>query len=245
MRTGSDSLSALEGGFFDYCQPLRQLVETGQVSTPDGDLIQSHASSTVNNLVVLRNLIQKERPSRTLEIGLAHGASALAILATLREVHADSNFQHVAIVPFQTTDWKSIALSQIAEAGLDTNFEFHQEESCLALSEMCRQKRSFDLIYVDGSHLFEDVFLDFFFCSRLLSEGGLVLFDDCRDKHVRKAMKFIETNYSGVLRKESFMSHGLDSLKRKIANWLGSTQLVGFRRIGKPPREWNSRFVNF
>lgn len=54
--------------------------------------------------------------------------------------------------------------------------------------------REIDTVYVDGSHLFEDVFIDFYYSCRLLKEEGYILFDDSTDEHVKKVLGFIRSN---------------------------------------------------
>ena len=59
------------------------------------------------------------------------------------------------------------------------------------LLRLVEKGEQFGLVYVDGSHIFEDVFVDAYFGSRLLAEQGIIAFDDCRDLHVLKVIKFI------------------------------------------------------
>ena len=195
--SGADSPFSLE-----FCPRLKRMFESRVVETSDGKTAPFEAGSTVNNIQILRHLVMALRPTRTLEIGLAHGASALTFLTSLREINAGGgDFLHTAIDPFQRTVWKSAALHAIAVDGFRDHFQFHDEESSIALPRLCDEHREFQLIYIDGSHLFEDVFLDFAFTARLLPIGGLCLFDDCSDRHVQKVIRFIKTNYRDVLRR--------------------------------------------
>ena len=218
-------------------------MESRQINLPNGDSLPIRATSTLNNIKTIRRLLQTEKPSTTLEIGLAFGASALAILATQKELHGEGSFEHVSIDPYQKGAWKSAAIHMIAEAGLDHSFTHIAEDSALALPQLVRDQKSFGLIYVDGSHIFENVFVDFFFCSRLLSNNGLMLFDDSTDKHVRKVLKFIDSNYSGILQRENVVDS--PTLKQRLGNSLGIRQLTVYRKIGNPPRKWDTAFQNF
>jgi methyltransferase family protein len=64
----------------------------------------------------------------------------------------------------------------------------------MILPRLVEENEQFDLVYIDGSHLFEDVFIDTYYTGRLLSQGGVVAFDDCGDPHVRKVLAFLRSN---------------------------------------------------
>lgn len=236
MRTSLDELQ--------FCPTLHNMIQTGHVQLPNGEEVSIRGTSTLNNIRTIRQLITKERPGSTLEIGLAFGASALTFLATLNEIHGPS-YHHTAIDPFQSEVWKSAAVHSIESAGLSQNFTHLEQDSALALPNLCSAGKTYDLIYVDGSHLFEDVFIDFFYCVRMLSRDGLILFDDCTDKHVQKVIRYIDKNYSAILQRENVGDAVEHSLKRRLAHAIGIQQLVVYRKIEDPPRKWNAPFRNF
>lgn len=230
---------------FDFSPRLRAMLDSGYVSTQEGEEIPIGASaSTRNNLQVIRNLILTLRPQRTLEVGLAYGASALTFLASLSEV-SEAAFLHVAIDPFQSKLWKSTALYTIAEEGLADSFKHYEEESCTALPRLYHENARFDIIYIDGSHLFEDAFLDFYFAARLLNIGGIVLFDDCTDKHVHKVIRFIDANYAMILQRYSVDDFIRKPLLKRTVNRLGYSQLVAYSKLAEPPRPWNTSMAGF
>jgi predicted O-methyltransferase YrrM len=230
----------------EFCPRLKRMFESRVVETSDGKTAPFEAGSTVNNIQILRHLVMALRPTRTLEIGLAHGASALTFLTSLREINAGGgDFLHTAIDPFQRTVWKSAALHAIAVDGFRDHFQFHDEESSIALPRLCDEHREFQLIYIDGSHLFEDVFLDFAFTARLLPIGGLCLFDDCSDRHVQKVIRFIKTNYRDVLRRYPLEGLVKKPLLKRLANRIGFYQLAAFEKIAQTPRKWDSAFTSF
>jgi len=94
-------------------------------------------------------------------------------------------------------------------------------------------------VYVDGSHLFEDVFVDGFYCARLLAEGGYLLFDDCADPHIAKVIGFIDRNVPGLSRQPD------RTLRSRVARVLRRRQLTAYRRVGEIERTWNSAFLTF
>lgn len=231
--------------YLNFSPRLKEIVETGKSLNLKGEVIKTSGVSTLNNIRIMRELVIKEKFSKTLEIGLAFGVSALTLLSTLKEVSAD-NFHHTAIDPFQT-NWGGSGLKVISDEGFSNHFTLHEDLSALVLPTLFRNSEQYDLIYIDGSHLFEDVFIDFYYSVQILRKGGIVLFDDCRDSHVLKVIKFIRTNYAEFL---SEIDYGVGEnphrpLKKRIGNFLGVRQLFGFQKTEEPPRKWNAKYKDF
>jgi CMP-2-keto-3-deoxyoctulosonic acid synthetase len=86
---------------FDYCQVLQQMLASGKTKALSGEKLTLESASSVNNLRVLRRYIQAAKSKRLLEVGLAYGASGLAILATQAENGGGSS--HVAVDPLQSS----------------------------------------------------------------------------------------------------------------------------------------------
>jgi len=192
------------------------------------------ALSTVNNLVVLRNLFIEIMPKRTLEVGLGPGGSAMLFTASHRGAGRPPMAQHTAIDPVQTSLWKDGALAALENVGLRGYLDFRADFSSIALPMLIREGAKFELIYIDGSHFFDDVFVDFYFTTQLLADDGIVAFDDSTDSHVRKVLRFIRTN-CGCLRPVDLSRYRADkgrSLRYRAAKALGRTQLTAFRKIG-------------
>jgi predicted O-methyltransferase YrrM len=143
----------------------------------------------------LRDLALNEEVSRTIEVGLALGMSALflcqAVLAR--------GGRHVAVDPLQEASWNGAGLRTIREAGVDEIVEVLEEESQLALPRLVAEGREFDFAFVDGDHRFEGVFLDLYFMTRLVKPGGLVVVDDMWMPAVRTAVAYVERNLAATL----------------------------------------------
>ena len=221
------------------------MLESGEVTTSNGETISvGESTSTLNNLQVIRHFLRKHHPTRTLEVGLAFGASALTILYTQKETAA-SDFLHVAIDPFQESVYKNVTVDAIEADGLSGKFRLHVEPSYAVLPRLVAAGEGFGLIYIDGSHLFENAFVDFYYSALLLSTGGICLFDDCSDPHVKKVIRFITKNYSGYLRRLPLGGIIKKPFHKRLANRLGRFQLAAFEKIAQPPRKGNSKFVAF
>ncbi len=233
--------------FTDNDPVLHSLLSQSSYTGRTGKEHSSTANSTENNLRIIYDFIEREKPSNTLEIGMAFAMSSL-VFARYHERKHSPPPPHVAIDPFQTTHWDSIGLIHLEQVGLKERVTLMEEYSCIALPNLMQNKKKFDFIYVDGSHIFEDVFVDFYYSSRLLNENGIILFDDSTDKHVRKVLQFIKKNMSEHFQQIDLSAYGLNPEKKiryNVAQRLGKTQATAFRKIGSAKRDWNVKFVEF
>jgi predicted O-methyltransferase YrrM len=232
---------------FAFCPELDSLLRSRKTVGETGRVYDGlGALSTTNNLEILRRLMLDRKPERTLEIGLSFGGSALVIAASHRDLQRSPAMQHVTIDPYQNTVWDNTGVASLRRAGLEQYVEVRRQFSSAALAQLLDQKRAFDLIYVDGSHLFEDVFVDAYFGFRLLSDTGLILFDDCVDDHVARVLRFVRTNWADWAAEVDVSNHRSDgaSWRYRLAKRLGRVQLRAFRRIAAEPR-WKGRLLSF
>jgi predicted O-methyltransferase YrrM len=234
--------------FLNCCPELFRMYAEGAVVGASGQRFDLGSCSTLNNLAVLKNLVGALKPRSSMEVGLAFGASCLLLASTYKETGAAPRGQHVAIDPFQEKYWDEAGLLAIRRAELEGFVEVREELSCLALPKMLTQGRHYDLIYVDGSHLFEDVFVDAYYCFRLVAEKGIVLFDDSRNAHVKKVVRFVRRNLRESFEEIDLSPYRLDrgrGFKYRLARMLDQAQITGFRRMGPGARPWNGSFTDF
>jgi predicted O-methyltransferase YrrM len=202
--------------------------------------------STENKLRIMARLMEETKPARTLEIGLGVGASALLFASYHRDAGHQSQ-THLAIDPYQTspTAFNSAALRALEGAGLASFVSHRSNFSSLELPKLVGEGASFDLIYIDGSHLFEDVFVDAYFSAHLLSGGGIMLFDDSASAQVLKVVRFIRANMRGTLAELDLSTYREGSRFRYwVARAISRVQLTAFRRISSAKerdwREWTA-----
>jgi len=233
----------------DFSPALTELLSSNQLVGKSGKSFDNLGSrSTFNNLVVLRNLFLALKPARTLEIGLAFGASSLIFTESHRELNRPPQKQHIAIDPFQSDYWDACGLMVNERAGLGGYLELVERYSCFELPALAQKNLKFGLVYVDGSHQFEDVFVDFYFINRLVEDGGIVAFDDSSDRQVAKVLRFIDANLnSGWERVDlaPFRADGGKSLKWRVGGLLGKQQLVAYKKIGNGLRNADDAFKQF
>jgi predicted O-methyltransferase YrrM len=206
------------------------------------------AQSTPNNLHVLQELFRRFNIRESLEIGFCYGASAAVIAACFRDRGEAGRGQHIAVDPYQKTYWDDTGRLTLEEYGLADHVTILEEVSDIALPKLVSEGWQCDMAYVDGSHLFEDVFIDFYYVNLLLRKDGIVLFDDSSDPNVRKVLRFIRRN-----RGDSYSELDLDPYRtaattiarRQIARLIGRVQLTGFQKTRESRRPWNASFHNF
>ena len=146
----------------------------------------------------LRDCVLQEGASRTIEIGLGYGISALYICEGLLR-NADPAMHHVAVDPHQATRFSDCGLQFLDEAGVARMVEHHTEESQIALPRFLGEARSFDFAFVDGNHRFERVFVDLFYLGHLIRSGGIIFLDDYQLPAVARAASFFATNLNWTL----------------------------------------------
>jgi len=231
----------------DFCPVLATMIATQRTATRSGEIIERlGAVSTFNNLVILRNLCLQAKPSSSLEVGLAYGSSALTFARSHQEMSA-ARAQHVAIDPFQSGIWGDSGLCNLERAGLRGYVDFRAGMSCFELPKLLEKAARFDLIYIDGDHRYESVFIDAYFCSRLLGERGIMAFDDSSDPNISKVLRFIKRNCPG-LEEIDLSPYRADlgkPLRYRAARLLSRSQMRAFRRVGEPGQAYPAKLKDF
>src|SRR5215216_5223783 len=141
----------------------------------------------------LRKWVTDEGATRTIEVGLGYGISALFICEGLLAT-GSADAQHVVVEPHQDTRFADCGLQFLDEAGVTHMVEFHASESQVVLPTLLAEGRRFDLAFVDGDHRFDGVFVDLVYLGRLVSAGGIVFVDDYQLPAVKRAASFFVTN---------------------------------------------------
>ena len=241
--------------YHDVCPALADMLRTNKTVGRSGKIFEDLGSnSTLNNIKFIQRAMTERQPTRTLEVGLAFGASTLAFCFEHQRSGRAGQKQHVAIDPYQPYPlYDESGVYAIERAGLIDYLDYRPEFSEFVLPRLLEAHQRFDFIYVDGSHLFENVFIDAFYCARLLNDGALIAFDDSTYPHVAKAIAFIRTNLSGALKE---VPRTADNLQSMVAVWLGRNQLTCFVRVphtgqhgprkwDTPLRQWDSKLGRF
>lgn len=146
---------------------------------------------------VLRDLLVAEDARVVIEVGLAYGVSALAIAEALVST-GGTDVRHIVVDAFQEhfhdTGWDAIVA-----AGLGSICTLFRARSQLALPKLVSEGTVADAAFVDGSHVFHNVFVDLVFLQELVRPGGLIVLDDGDLPSVATAVRYFELN-AGWLR---------------------------------------------
>ena len=174
---------------------IEQLYARGTVRGEDGTEHQIFPTSvTPDRGAFVRDACRAEKARSVLEIGMAWGLSTLHILEGLLSNGAGAH-AHVVLDPIQTSHFHGAGNQTLREAGVEQLVEFHQDYSELLLPRLLTEGRLFDFVFIDGSHWFDNIFIDLFYAHRMLKPGGMVVFDDVFAEPVNLACRFARTNY--------------------------------------------------
>ncbi len=173
---------------------------------------------------LIYDIVRKNKYTKTLEIGLAMGASAVWIC----QAHKDNGIKglHTAIDPNQSTQYKNLGLLMVKNSGLINYFDIIENLSYFVLptilEDVQKGKTSkFDFIYIDGWHTFDYTLIDFFYSDQLLNIGGTIVIDDVRHAGVKKCVSYILQNYKHY---------------KVIENKLETNIILA--KVGEDNREW-------
>jgi predicted O-methyltransferase YrrM len=224
----------------DFCPVLDEMLATGTTVGASGKQFTGlQSNSTLNNLRFIQQTMRERKPRRTLEVGLAYGASTLVFCSEHHRLGHEAARQHTAIDPYQPYPlYDEAGVNAVKRAGLADFLDYKPEFSEFVLPRLLETHQRFEFIYIDGSHLFENVFLDAFYAARLLNDGGWMAMDDSSDPHIAKVNDFIRTNLSGAMKEIS------PGARSSFAGLLGKRQLTVFERLPydgpHPPRKWDT-----
>lgn len=145
----------------------------------------------------LRDLVIREKAARTVEVGLGVGLSSMAIVEGLAR-QGNPAAAHLTIDPGQA--WCDRAgVRALRESGADQLAQVREQDSALALPALAAAGEVFDLAFIDGAHLFDQVVVDVFFAMRVVKPGGLIVMDDHWMPSVQTVLAFAVTNWGVTL----------------------------------------------
>src|SRR5947209_9948092 len=117
--TTSDIAASTNGIGFKVARCPSPVVDeayaTGRIPRLDGSTTPMNVYIPREQGDYLYSLVRDLRPDVTVEVGMANGLSTLFIAEALRE---NGKGRHVAIDPFQHSDWGGAGLALVRKAGL-------------------------------------------------------------------------------------------------------------------------------
>lgn len=142
----------------------------------------------------LHRIFRENGVKKSLEVGLAYGYSTIWILDA---ISAFEDGFHIAVDPFEKTDWGGVGLWQVQQTeGFSRHFEWRSQYSIEALTDLIKERSQFDGIFIDGNHRFDDVLVDFYLADKILKIGGVIALDDMWMESIKSVVSFILENRS-------------------------------------------------
>ena len=171
---------------------IDRIYETGKVEAADGSLIDAFPESIPEaHASEIERLVRDLGLTRTLETGMAYGLSTLTICG----VHNQRDEgRHIAIDPYQSSDWGAVGILNLERAGLSERARVIEARSDEALPRLRDEGVRIDFALIDGLHLFDATLVDFFHTDLMLETGGVVVFHDTWMPAVAQAVRFVEAN---------------------------------------------------
>ncbi len=166
---------------------LRAAFSTGEIALPNGASGQKLESNvSPDEAVILYSVVRALRPQSSAEIGLAQGASTVAILQAIRD--NGGGLLHV-MDPFQAS-YSNAGVAMVGAAGLESAWRFYRqfpEEVVPALPPL-------QFAFIDASHLFDLTLMEFVLVDKKLDVGGVIGFHDLWMPSLRKCIRYVLRN---------------------------------------------------
>ncbi len=186
-----------------------------------GERFEYHSGVSTEVCEVLAQEVGQLVRPRVLEIGMAYGTSSVHLSDG---IEAAGGGELVSIDPNQHTQWHGIGLQLLEKTGHGQFFHLIEAPSWRALPELAGGSGQFDFIFIDGWHSFDHVFVDFFYCDKLLRPGGFLAFHDCGMPATSKVLRFIQSHKAYTLHRA--VSYGFNTRGRVKWWWLRQTRRV-------------------
>ena len=171
----------------------------------------------LNNFDIFNFFLPKEKNSKFdyLEVGCFEGLSSFFVLSEYKAVNAI--LLDIWDMPNPNSKTLSHNFNSIEEAFDNNlsgfNFTKIKDDSVVAMRKLFKQNKSFDFIYIDGSHNGEDILSDAIEAFKILKKEGLIFFDDFLQYDKNRALqsydgieKFLNL-YSNYLKIEYFQNN--------------------------------------
>lgn len=128
----------------------------------------------------LYDLVYNNKIQNVLELGFFHGVSAMYIAAALQEKQKGGLI--TTIDKYNAKELHPNIDDLSSHAGLSEFIKPIYAHDCYTWELLrlidSQPRPSFDLVFIDGAHLWKTDGFAFFLCDKLLSEDGYLIFDD-------------------------------------------------------------------
>ncbi len=156
---------------------LETILSTRETFDKDGNKRLVDDMISRSEALVLLNVLEKCNAITTLEVGFAHGVSALVFCQALRE-SKKAHAQHYAVDPNQYTSYNGAGCTAIDKAGYSDLLNVLAGPSHIEIPKLLEKGIRIDCALIDGWHTFDYTLIDFFLIDKILRTGGYVAFHD-------------------------------------------------------------------
>lgn len=169
---------------------LENIFKTKQAKDLSGNIRDVNDMISRDEAFALLKMFEKANTKISIEVGLAHGVSALVFCQAHQESNKTKN-THYAVDPNQLSSYNSAALCALEKAGYLDYFKLLNGPSHLEIPELIKQNIKVDCAFIDGWHTFDYTLIDFFLIDKILKPGGYVAFHDTYGRAKQKVINFI------------------------------------------------------
>jgi predicted O-methyltransferase YrrM len=169
---------------------LEEIFRTGKLTDSEGKITVIDDMISREEAGIIYEMIKKSNAKITLEVGLAHGVSALVFCQALNDLNI-SGHKHYAIDPNQYTQYKGAAVSALKMAGYENFFELLEGPTHLEMPAIINSNVKLDCAFIDGWHTFDYTLVDFFLIDKILKPGGYVAFHDVYGRSKQRVINFV------------------------------------------------------
>jgi predicted O-methyltransferase YrrM len=165
---------------------IQELLKNKYVEGLDNSIVPIPSDAIPLDMgLFLYRFLKKRKISKTIEVGLGFGTSAMFILDAIT-CTGDKDAGHVAIDPAQKDIYNNIGLDNVEKTGFVEQLWFLNKKDYIILPWLLDQDKKFEFAFVDAMKRFDHLFLNFFYLDKLIPVGGYIAFDDCAWGEVRQ-----------------------------------------------------------
>lgn len=172
---------------------LEEMFKKGQSLSLRGDVIKLDDAIGREEAINIATALEDIKAIKTIEIGVASGASALVICYTLQKMN-NPGVAHYGIDPNQMSYYGGAAIANLKKEKLDGIFHLLEGPSHEKVVELIHKNIAVDFAFIDGWHTFDYTLVDFFLVDKLLRPGGIVAFHDMYGLAKQKVLRYIKTH---------------------------------------------------
>lgn len=170
-------------------------VETGAFTHPDGRMDELGGVHLFFAQAALIAYLARRCPaSLSVEVGFGMGTSACVILGA--RTFLGEPFEHLIFDPFGMGNGRGLVVQSYLESEFGAQFKRVYKRSVVGMGHLLEERGEgcAGLVFVDGSHHFENVMSDFALADLLCCREGYIVFDDADYPSIESVVNYVNRN---------------------------------------------------